>query len=345
MTFNNLTQYIAERKIVCNKHPTADLYIYNYTPTVQYEGLWDEVTMACRGLILDGNGAVVARPFKKFFNFGESAAPIAPSEPFEVFEKMDGSLGILYWLHDVPYIASRGSFTSEQALRATHILHTRYAHVYTLLDKSKTYLFEIIYPENRIVVDYGSTEDLVLLAIIDNESGADEALQDIGFQLVAKHDGVKDIQVLKSLYSDNREGFVLKFQNGVRLKVKFEEYVRLHRIVTQISTTDIWEHLKNKLPFDDILDRVPDEFYDWVKKTIADLNSEYAKVEAECKVNFVVLEDRKATALHFQSLPHRSVLFNMLDARDYSDTIWQIVKPAWSKPFCEVRPIESGSNW
>ena len=333
MNFNKLQTYIAEKYIQETAHPNGELFIYNYTQNTQYERKWDDLTLNCRGLILDKNQNIVARPFVKFFNYGEIGDQIIPDEPFEVFEKMDGSLGILYWWKNTPYIATRGSFMGTQAQFGTKILHEKYAPIFSFLDKNKTYLFEIIYPENRIVVDYGATEDLVLLAIIDNETGEDLPLQDIGFQLVKRYDGLKKIEKLKSLEEENREGFVLKFQNGLRLKVKFEEYLRLHRIITQISTTDIWEHLKDKHPLDEILDRVPDEFYDWVKKTVANLQAEYTEIEDYCNANFTVLEDRKSTAIYFQSLKYPKVLFGMLDKRDYSTMIWQIIKPAWSKPF------------
>jgi len=76
-----------------------------------------------------------------------------PQEPFEVYEKLDGSLGILYWVDDEPRVATRGSFTGVQAQRGTAILRARYGHVAFRTDV--TYLFEILFPENRIVVDYG----------------------------------------------------------------------------------------------------------------------------------------------------------------------------------------------
>ena len=91
-----------------------------------------------------------------------------PNEPFEVYEKLDGSLGILYWLGDEPYIATRGSFESPQAQIATELLR---AYDLSGLDRRRTYLFEIIYPENRIVVNYDDRRELVLLAIIDTATG------------------------------------------------------------------------------------------------------------------------------------------------------------------------------
>lgn len=319
--------------MVVQKHPQANLFIYNYSAKAQYDRVWNDVTLHCRGLILDDNYNVIARPFKKFFNLGEHENQVIPNEGFEVFEKMDGSLGILYWHNNAPYIATRGSFTSPQSVKANEILQTKYAHLLDGLDQTKTYLFEIIYPENRIVVDYGETEDLVLLSIIDNQTGADHSIEGYGFKTVKKYDGLNDIQALAALEEDNKEGFVICFASGLRYKVKFAEYVRIHRIITQVSTISIWEYLKEGKSLNELIERVPDEFYDWVKKTNASLMDAYHAIETQAKADFKILDTRKETALYFMQCKYPTVLFNMLDKRDYSQAIWKMLRPQYSRPF------------
>lgn len=333
VSLSELALRIEQKYISVQRHPTEELYIYNYTPKAQFEKLWDDLTLQCRGLILNASGEIKARPFRKFFNLEEHLPHEIPNEPFEVYEKMDGSLGILYWIAGIPYMASRGSFDSDQARKATSLLHTKYAKSITLLEQDKTYLFEIIYPGNRIVVDYGALEELVLLAVIDTKTGQDLALKEIGFPLVKRYDGLQDLGLLKKLAEDNREGFVLKFESGFRVKVKFEEYVRLHRILTGVSNQLIWEMLKNNTPLDAILERVPDEFYTWVKQTRQQLLVAYQTIEDQCKQEFKVLEDRKTTALYFLTCRYPSILFAMLDGRDYSYSIWKLIKPRHEKPF------------
>lgn len=328
-----LKEMISKNYVRVNKHPLHDLYIYNYTAKAQYDSVWNEITLSCRGLILDGNDKVVARPFAKFFNLGEIKDLQLPNLPFEVFDKLDGSLGILYWINETPFIASRGSFSSEQSDRANEMLHEKYRSAWSLLDKNKTYVFEIIYPENRIVVDYGNEEKLVLLAIIDTQSGAEFPLEDIGFPLVEKYDGIQDLDLLKAMNNDNKEGFIIKFSNDFRVKIKFEEYLRLHRIVTQVSSLNIWEYLKTKQSMEEILERVPDEFFEWVKLTKSELESEFAKIENQCKNEFKVLDSIKETALYFQTCAHPGVLFSMLHNRDYSPIIWMKIRPKFEKPF------------
>lgn len=331
MNITLLKQAVDDKLVSVQKHPEAELYIYNYTQKVQFERLWNEITTNARGLILDGNHNVVAQPFGKFFNLGEHTPEQIPNLAFDVYEKMDGSLGILYWINNLPYIATRGSFTSEQAIHATEVLHNKYLHLFDKLDKTSTYLFEIIYPENRIVVDYGKTDDLILLTIIDKDGN--ESTQDIGFPVVKKYDGINSIEELKSLEEANKEGFVIRFNNGFRVKMKFDEYVRLHKIVTGVSNISVWEYLKDDRSFDELLDKVPDEFYQWIKDTRDDLCVKFSTILNNSLLVYKELDTRKETALYFQEQEYPSVLFSMLNKRNPKDIIWKMIKPKYSKPF------------
>ena len=119
---DGLDHLVDEGYITRRKHPSEDLFILNYTPKTQYEGFWNDVTLSCRGLIVDSAGTIRARCFRKFFNyeevFHEVSTRTSSSMHFKVYDKVDGSLGILYWVGDEPFIATRGSFESEQAKRA-----------------------------------------------------------------------------------------------------------------------------------------------------------------------------------------------------------------------------------
>src|SRR5690348_3368213 len=105
----NLQRMIDERYISVQQHPRLDLYIYNYTQSAQYDGVWNNETLQCRGLIMDSANTIIARPFPKFFNLQEAIdkGEQLPAEEFVVTEKMDGSLGILYWDGDKPALATR----------------------------------------------------------------------------------------------------------------------------------------------------------------------------------------------------------------------------------------------
>lgn len=344
MDLAKLNELVAQKYVKANKHEEADLWIYNYTVATQYEQFWNEITLQCRGLILDGTGNIVARPFSKFFNLGEREDETIPNESFEVFEKMDGSLGVLYWVGDEPRIATKGSFVSEQAIRATEILQQKYASSIGKLAKSNSYIFEIIYPENRIVVDYGEQEELVLLGITETESGKELPLVDIGFPIVKKYNGIQDIGKLKDLEEKNREGFVIRFQNGLRLKVKFDEYQRIHRIVTQISSYDIWEWLRDGRQLQELLEDVPDEFYDWVRKIERDLKNDFSNIEIQTKKALETIlqkhetEQKVAEAILAETYP--KVLFAMKNGKNHEPIIWKRIKPKYEKPFSNSDEME-----
>ena len=208
-------------------------------------------------------------------------------------------------------------------------------HTFKKLNKNLTYIFEIIYPENRIVVNYGKEEALILLAIVETKTGRDMPLVDIGFPIVKRYNGIRDYTQLKALEEDNREGFVVKFQSGFRMKIKFKEYKRLHYIMANVSSKSIWMHLSSGQPLDEILHLVPDEFYNWVKMTEKSLWADFKVIEDIAKKEFKIFETRKETAMYFRNCTYPSILFSMLDGKDYAQTIWRMIKPVYSKPFLD----------
>lgn len=344
MNLETLNKYYDEGWLIKQTHPTLPLTIWNYAQTTQYEGKWDEVTMMCRGLITDDIGNIVARPFKKFFNMEEGK--YTPTEEFEVFTKEDGSLGILFYYNNEWIFTSRGSFTSDQAVKGFEMLNK---YDYSKLHKDYTYLFEIIFDDNRIVVKY-PFEDLVLLGIIHTETGNEvdlfnerndirfnNLISNIGLRIVKKYDGIKDYTTLKGMIQDNEEGFVVRFSNGNRMKIKGEEYLRLHKIMTNLSTTVVWEVLSSGGNMEDLLKDVPDEFYDKIKEYVKDLAIRFDNIRKDyiqyyTDIVFKVgIEDRKSFAVEARRYNHPSILFNLLDGKDINSIIWRIIKPEFKK--------------
>ncbi len=321
--------------ITLRPNNSGTLLIANYTPKVQFDRLWNDLTLSCRGLIVDNNGTVVARPFGKFFNIEELDESEIPDESFKVYEKMDGSLGILYY-DDGFKIATRGSFNSGQAIKGTEMINETYLSYIEKHDPYLTYLFEIIYPENRIVVDYGRDEKLVLIAIIETATGRELPLSGFNFPHKAKEYDITELSELRDHENDRDEGFVVRFTSGMRVKVKFSEYVRLHRIITGVSNKSIWEYLKTGQSFDEILDMVPDEFYDWVKQTRQNLVNEYGVLNdwaLDTYAKAPAYETRKEFALWAKQQKHPALLFNILTGRKLDSLIWKMIKPEYEKPY------------
>lgn len=349
VNLDELQARVDKKLISKQKHPHADLWIYNYTPIAQFSRAWDEYTLMARGLILDAEGNIVARPFTKFFNYGEYEGEIPTDEQMIVTEKMDGSLGIMYWLPNDPWprLATRGSFTSEQALKGTEILLTilRATHPRGWLNNGLTYLFEIIYPQNRIVINYGTQEKLVLLAVNDAKGRGEVDIEDyrenpiFPFEVVSTYPA-KAIEELTTEHRDNAEGYVLHWPKaGLRLKIKHDEYVRLHRIVTGVSNKSIWEVLRQGESFDEILDNIPDEFYDWVSGVRDKLQAQHDKAIATAAAVYDQVDktDRKAAAQAMAGTDNttRAIVFALLDGKTdvVHNVAWKSCKPQYEQPF------------
>jgi RNA ligase len=91
---SDLAEVIDAGLVRKQSHPELPLFILNYTASCQYSRSWNHVTKQCRGLIVDGNGFVVARPWPKFFNYGEhEEGAFDLNAPAVVTDKLDGSLG------------------------------------------------------------------------------------------------------------------------------------------------------------------------------------------------------------------------------------------------------------
>jgi RNA ligase len=334
-------KYIDTGLVTEREHPTEPYVIYNYTPLCQYSKAWDEITMQCRGLILHKDtGEVIARPFKKFFNYEEhiqNGLPIPQGIP-EVYDKRDGSLGILYWGTDgKPWIATRGSFMSEQAVWATEFLRSHMDGLF--FDRDFTYLFEIIYPSNRIVVNYGSYEGLDLLAMIHTKSSGELGTPDIVGRLGTSVYPVPftSFEELKARNEKNSEGFVLFWRKeGLRLKIKFEDYVRLHKVMTGLSEIGLWEMLRDGKTIAEIVVEIPDEMHAWIHSVVAPMVKQYEEIEgdATCVLMRVrSLPTRKDQALIVSKSKYPSVVFSMLDKKDYKSIIWKMLRPHGSSTF------------
>jgi RNA ligase len=325
-------------------HPTQPLAILNYTERTTWERAWTDVTRQCRGLIHDTRtGAVVARPFRKFFNHGEDPVALLDlHEPVTITDKMDGSMGALYRGTDGCFaIATRGSFASEQALHATAVFRQRYEAAFAgLVNEAWTYIFEIVYRANRVVVDYGETDDLFYLGRVHIASGRTEsanagAVRWPGPQAFT-FSGRTFADALDMPPRDNAEGIVVHFQRSdTRVKLKLETYVLLHRLITGMNARVVWERIGEGETADQICAGIPEEFWPWVREVGGELVREKNRVideaTAEHERILAALPEgwtRKDYALAAMQSPLRAWLFNLLDGRDPSAGIWRTLKPS-----------------
>lgn len=367
-----LEQMLEERRVFKQVHPTLPISIYNYTTRAQVLDKWTQTERVCRGLIVeDGSNKVIARGPEKFFNYGQKGAPILPLDSLtRVTTKHDGSLGIA-WVYDGHVgIATRGSFTSEQAKHATAFVDefeelredilkgsaVRFAH------GGSTPIFEIVYPENRIVLDYGNRDEVIPLGLVDNEDGKihfrPEEMYQTGVITLA--------EAIKMEVPDDEEGYVLDIQpfgETHHVKLKGETYKVLHALLTNTTGRRIWvqmaarachhwiekdqdwaKYLKHdpedfkrvkieKDIVDTLLTNVPDEFYDWVTKKIDGINDQVSDLVIQAILlggQLTMVDDTRKRHELVKDHPLCKEILNYVQSRDESRIIlraWQLAKP------------------
>ena len=351
-----LEEMIEKQYINVQTHPELGYKIYSYSKSCSLNGVWNEATEQCRGLIVDADNNIIARPFRKFFNIEEIADKnVIPNElPERIFEKKDGSLGIMYWDKDChPYISTKGSFTSDQAKWATDFMYNCVLDIdaecelrellldfhsdsdedgHDILDKVRyTLLFEIVYPEDRHVVDYGGEESLTLLAIINNETGDElepESLEEY-FDVIKSLDVNEDWKKIREMYDgSNAEGFVAKFRNNFRVKLKYEDWFRKNFILHGLSKKRVVEFIINDdfKGFMSMVNTLNEENQIYYKKIYLEIMDKYHEIEYEAFREYREFDTDKEAAEYFKTCKYRSILFNIRRGKRYSDVIWKIIK-------------------
>ena len=331
---DDLLQEIAEGYVRARKHPTLPLEILNYSEKAQYEQRWNAVTRNCRGLIVDDAGNVVARPWPKFWNLGEHDGVKFPEIDLDARcvtqDKLDGSLAVLFPTPDGPAIATRGSFESDQAKWATNWLRENFPDWKP--DPRTTYLLEIVYDANRIVLKY-DFEGLVLLGCHDTETYAlrhDASWPGLRAAVLPPRT-VREALAMPD--RDNAEGVVCTVGTGPRrvmVKLKQPDYVERHRVVTGLSEKIIWDALSTTGRVALILHDIPDEYHHWVKDVAESLMMGFEAIESEAVADYAEYSSkghRSAFAEYAKGTRYPAILFRMYDDKPYRDIIWNMLKP------------------
>ena len=315
--------------VTLRKHPELPLTIAGYTPLCQYSRAWNDTTRACRGLIYDHETMeVVARPFEKFFNWNEPGAPEPPKSDAIRMPKADGSLGIVFYYDGSWHVSTRGSFVSEQAIWAQRWLDEFVPTVHPqLLNPYVTYCTEIVFPQNRIVLDYRGLETLILLDVISPNTGRSMRGE---FTVAPFEHKVERVSApfnpddILNIGDGEGEGYVYLWpHDNVRLKSKTQWYVDTHRVVTNLTERSVWEMMVSGRSLDEMKESIPEEFYGFVEKTHAEISEKVGTTVAEVgEVYNEIMEalptghNRGDFARLASKSPRSKYLFLMLDDKD-----------------------------
>ena len=244
-------------------HRQGNFVGFKYTNETIYAQDWDLVTLNARGIVFNViTGEVVARPFKKFFNYQEFfdeegnhsllydklPAEWKPniSGPARYMEKVDGSLGIVFWNGTKWQVKTAGSFDSAQALWAQKWFDENVDPLYMI--QTRTYLFEIVCNEDIHPIHY-DYEGMVLLSVISNKTGEEYSLEEI--KQTAQLLKVSMVQIYNFEHFEDavqwakelpktKEGLVITFDNGFKTKAKSDDWCELAKLFEGITKWNIW---------------------------------------------------------------------------------------------------------
>lgn len=324
-----------------------NLILYNYRDKCVFDKAWNETNIASRGIIFEKDtGKLIALPFKKFFNYSELLNNescdimlkerdrllkcIKNNEKYEVTEKIDGSLIILFNYNGEWRTATRGSLSSDQSIKAKELLKK---YDLSKVPVNFTLLCKVIYPENRIVVNYGSAEKLILLAAIDRLSEKELDYDSIlpyayymNMEMVPRYDyTIEETLIMQKTLPAEKEGFIVKFESGLRVKIKGEEYLKVHRLISHVSPIHFWQSMEYGKVNINYLKELPEEYRKEADEITEKLENKYQCIKDEIGKSVADmileigagdldnLEYRKKVGLYVKNKPkHYSAIFPVL---------------------------------
>lgn len=302
------------------KHFKYNLFLWKYTNKCQYERYWNEYTILCRSLVTDSEGNIISYCLPKFFNWEENKH--TETKEYEIYTKMDGQLVYAFIYNNELIVRSSGSFISDVVSKATPLLEplSFFGHI--------TYGFELTGTSSRIVVDYPWKSKLFFITAIDNTNGKEINYNFNGVEKIKKLYNIS-LQELKNYNIDNEEGYVIKFSNGERCKIKFENYIQKHFCRFSLSTTLVWENLKNNT-LDEMLKEIPDESFQLINKYSFQLLLEVESIRRKIEYNVGILKtlsERKDVYEVSQKMSYPELTLALLDRKNVTENIYRSIKP------------------
>ena len=299
----------------------------------------------CRGITFDKKGNIHSRPLHKFFNIGELPETqmnfvemlMKNGHVIRVMDKRDGSMVHPVRVHGKIYLKTKKSFTSDAANLATAFMeyalpkHVTFCHA--CIEEGVTPIFEFTSPKNHIVLPY-SHDGLHLLHIRDNVTGqyvADPAgfAKSMGFEIPTGAEyptaEIGPAQILESMEKDeDKEGYVIQFQDGTMVKGKTQWYLQLHRTIVFVRERDVAEMVVNETvddyksyvysaPESEATMKKVEAIEHRVLQTIRQIELDIEKAEQE----IAGMTDRKEIAMKMKGHKWFSAVMNRFNGKEF----------------------------
>lgn len=254
-----------------------NLLLVKYNKSGLYFG-YNNLYNCCRGKVLDINSRkIIVYAFDKFFNLNEADETnikevrrlLSKAKIVSIMDKLDGTLISTTKHKDKLMVTTNGDFENEFIDVSKDLIKNKYPGLRQHLNSSYTYIFELIHPISRVVVDYNGAEKLVLTGIRNLKNNNlltyDECKIEadrLGLEIVEMCEGETIdslIEKASTLKKCNKEGWILRIitdDEDVIIKLKLDDYSLVHKtVLSDIKPIQIFELIQNE-SLDDVIAKV-----------------------------------------------------------------------------------------
>lgn len=334
----DVLQFVEGRPEFVIKHEPGYTFIdYLFVDSHTFD---DPASKECRGIKFDPQGRIRARPFHKFFNFGEKGETLDPTLAHSIMDKLDGSMIHPMVVDDEIRLMTRKGIT-EPALRAEELFLGRMNYHQFMVEMTRsgyTPIFEFTGPANPHIISYRDNA-LTLLAVRNMLTGdymeqfvMEEYARVHRIPTVETFPPISDLQefVETTRALKDREGFVVRQGWNHFVKIKAEDYLRKHRAMDDLSSHRKVSSLVLRGLWDDLVPMLDDQKAQELEDFAGSVNHQIS-METALISSFVSQRremTRKEFALDVLKRPKwlQSVFFSTWDGQDTEQCLRDILE-------------------
>ena len=314
LTDTQLVNYFALFSRSVTVQEKGDLVLLKYSPVI-YETGWNKLALMCRGKVIDmKRRLIVSYPYDKFFNINENEnyraslieRLILEAKDVIITDKKDGSLIAITKMHNNEIlVTTNGSFDNMHIDLAKNMLADQYPTFKENMPTGKTFIFEIIHPDDKHCISYGDTQKMYLHGVrnLDDYSLASyEAMQRMaeryGLDLIERE--FIDLETMQTKVHElnaNKEGWVVRivgYDGSEKIvKIKYDEYFIIHRLRCGVNIKKIYNHYVFVKDIQEMLPLMPADIKDATLSVIEEINIARQKIAAAVE-NVAILIGNKA---------------------------------------------------
>ena len=290
------------------------------------------IVQECRGIILEKDTyRIVCWPFTKFFNYGEKLASSIDWSHAQVQEKLDGSIMKMYYYNQKWNVSSNRCIEALPDYKGMfdQCLEMYPTFCWDQLDQNCTYIFELIHPDNIIVIRYNQKR-LVHLGTRNNVTGQQYMGGMKPFHSPSSYPLTNLEQCIKWV-SDCQfkdEGFVVVDQHYNRIKIKSPKYVLLSTLKNHGNYKEDLISCVIRNEVDEFISYLPvyaeqvKLYQDKLNQFISNIIDTYQKLSNCCQNQ----KQFAVQVIHDNPREHLSILFHMYKLNKQNKDVHSIVR-------------------